>query len=176
MEDNAKRKMKLQKSLKITRCILWLAVIAWAVVIFCFSAQTATQSSALSGGLIRRLVETFYPGFNALDELAQAQIVQSFQLFVRKMAHFTIFAVFGFLTMSALWCHDIKDKQRRKLAVWIGAFYALTDEIHQVFVPGRAMRLYDIAIDILGVVVGTFIAFLLGLFVQKMILRRKKNV
>ena len=166
----------MQKRLKITRCILWLAVIAWAVVIFCFSAQTAQDSSDLSGGLIRQIVELFYPKFSMLDAPEQMQIVQSFQFFVRKMAHFTVFAIFGFLTMTALWSHDIIDKKRRCYSVWIGAFYALTDEVHQVFVPGRAMRLYDIAIDILGVIVGTFVAFLLGLFLRKMMSRRKKDV
>ncbi|MBR5496229.1 MAG: VanZ family protein [Oscillospiraceae bacterium] len=158
---------------KITRCTLWLLVIVWAVVIFCFSAQSATQSSDLSGGFIRRIIEFFYPGFNLLEQLHQAQIVQGFQFLVRKIAHFSEYAILGFLIMSAFMTHKISTKQRRRYSVWIGSFYALTDEFHQIFVPGRAMRLYDIAIDVLGVIVGVVIAFLLGLLIHKFLFRRK---
>lgn len=40
----------------------------------------------------------------------------------------------------------------------MGGFYAASDEFHQSFVLGRNAELSDLAFDILGVVLGLYIA------------------
>ena len=40
------------------------------------------------------------------------------------------------------------------VALALGVAYAVSDEIHQTFVPGRAGKPLDVAIDTLGVVCG----------------------
>ena len=40
----------------------------------------------------------------------------------------------------------------------IGVIYAVSDEIHQYFVPGRSMQISDIVIDSFGVLSGIFVA------------------
>jgi len=44
--------------------------------------------------------------------------------------------------------------------------YALFDEIHQMFVPGRAFQLFDLSLDAVGIILG------LGIF---LILKRRKR-
>lgn len=79
---------------------------------------------------------------------------------VRKMAHFMEYAVLGFFSCRAVLC-DVKE---RKMATVIAqtfcTCYAVTDEIHQIFVPGREGRIFDVGIDSLGTLTGILIACL----------------
>jgi VanZ like family len=67
-------------------------------------------------------------------------------LVLRKLAHAAEFAVLGILLLRAL--------GRAAVAFSLGAGYAVTDEIHQAFVPGRHGSMVDVAIDVVGVAVG----------------------
>jgi hypothetical protein len=71
-------------------------------------------------------------------------------LVLRKLAHAAEFAVLGLLLLRALghaWS-----------AFWLGVAYAVTDEIHQAFVPGRLGSPIDVAIDAAGVAAGVVLA------------------
>ena len=67
-------------------------------------------------------------------------------LVLRKLAHATEYAILGALLMRAL--------QRWPAAFAAGVLYAVTDELHQTFVPGRAGRPLDVLIDAAGVAIG----------------------
>ena len=69
---------------------------------------------------------------------------------LRKLAHAAEFAVLGLLLVRAL--------DRPWAAFWLGSAYAVTDEIHQAFVPGRLGSPVDVAIDAAGVAVGVAFA------------------
>ena len=71
---------------------------------------------------------------------------------VRKFAHFTEFAGLGFLINTALY-YSI-GKQKLPLGIAIGSAYAGTDEIHQIFVDGRAFQISDLAVDFSGAALG----------------------
>jgi len=73
-------------------------------------------------------------------------------LFLTKGAHLMEYAVLAILLHRAL-----GDKSGW-WALLIGALYALSDEFHQSFVPGRDAELLDLAFDILGVVLGLYMA------------------
>jgi VanZ family protein len=40
------------------------------------------------------------------------------------------------------------------VSFFAGLLYAVSDEIHQYFIPGREMRAFDVFIDSLGVIAG----------------------
>jgi VanZ family protein len=67
-------------------------------------------------------------------------------LTLRKLAHTAEFAVLGALLVRAL--------SARWPAFLLGAAYAVSDEVHQSFVPGRMGSPLDVAIDSVGVVFG----------------------
>jgi len=67
-------------------------------------------------------------------------------LALRKLAHAAEYAVLGVLLMRAT--------GRGGLAFALGALYAVSDEVHQTFVPGRLGAPLDVAIDVLGVACG----------------------
>ncbi len=66
-------------------------------------------------------------------------------LVLRKLAHAGEYAVLGALLARAL---------AEPAALLVGAAYAVSDELHQTFVPGREGALLDVGIDSLGVLVG----------------------
>jgi VanZ family protein len=71
-------------------------------------------------------------------------------LVLRKLAHAGEYAILGALLLRAL--------ERVWGAFLLGAAYAVTDEVHQAFVPGRQGSPLDVAIDAAGVAVGVALA------------------
>jgi len=87
---------------------------------------------------------------NVLEFVTNRQDIQMPALLIRKAAHFLEYFVLGFLLYKSFnICSRSKAKVLKPAAV--GVFYAMTDEVHQFFVPGRAMQLTDVGIDSLGV-------------------------
>jgi len=68
-------------------------------------------------------------------------------LYLRKTAHFTEYFILVLLVMP----NFTRDKLSGRLqAVSIALLYAVSDEFHQSFVPGRTMSIYDMSIDWIG--------------------------
>ena len=89
----------------------------------------------------------------------------TWDIILRKIAHITEYGILAFLIWRAIF-HSVKINLSKTYA-WAGALsllYAISDEIHQSFVPTRHGSIYDILIDGLG------IGLMLFLIV------RKKNV
>jgi VanZ family protein len=64
---------------------------------------------------------------------------------LRKLAHVAEYGVLGALLARAV---------PELAAQWAGTAYAVADEVHQNFVPGRHGALLDVAIDASGVLAG----------------------
>ena len=67
-------------------------------------------------------------------------------LVLRKLAHAAEYAVLGALLLRAT--------ARPGIAFVLGSVYAVSDELHQAFVPGRAGSPLDVALDAVGVAIG----------------------
>lgn len=70
----------------------------------------------------------------------------SWDLVLRKLAHLAEYAVLGALLARAL--------TRLWPTLALGVAYAASDELHQVFVPGRQGSPLDVALDGVGVALG----------------------
>lgn len=76
---------------------------------------------------------------------------QRFHVGVYKLAHLVVYTVLGVLVAGAM------QPMTRRAAWWawvIVVLYAIGDEIHQAFVPGRTPLVTDVAIDAIGGLVG----------------------
>lgn len=124
-------------------------VLIWLSIIFFLSNQFASSSNALSKevtGVIVHVIEVVNPN----TDLTMASLNNT----VRKNAHFFIYFVLAILLMEAL-------RYRRKIK-WRNIFYAflfcvlfaVSDEIHQLFVDGRGGQVRDIMIDSFGALTG----------------------
>ncbi len=69
---------------------------------------------------------------------------------LKKMGHFAIYMVLCFFWIWALHSTGRSRKWVVRTAVLLTVLYAISDEIHQHFTPGRSPRVFDVFIDTLG--------------------------
>ena len=124
------------------------------ILIFHLSNQVSTESSKLSGGLTHKILEVLH----MLDgkTIEQQEVIETI---IRKLAHFFLYTLGGILILLYINLYKITDNNKVIISWIIGTAYAITDEIHQLFVPGRSGEIRDVFIDSLGVITG--IIFLL---------------
>lgn len=127
------------------------------VFIFCMSAQPADESSLTSGQITRLIAKLLLSNFTDYSDATQDKIIRGMSFVVRKTAHFTEYACLGFL--GYIWLHRIRRGWLYALAGTV--VYAVTDEIHQIFTPGRACEIRDMLVDSSGAFFGIVTAFVL---------------
>ena len=120
----------------------WLPVLVWAIAIFLFS------TSYFSAENTSRIID---PILRFLMPWASASTIVLGHGLVRKAAHFANFAILFWLLVSG------PLRSRPYLAFAVCVLYALVDEGHQVFVPGRTPTLYDVALDSTGALFSRFL-------------------
>ena len=147
------------------KIIAWTLVVLWMCVIFTFSSQEATESKKTSGKTLIKIASTISKDFKKLPAKKQMKKVEPYQKAIRKVAHFTEYAVLGILSYIAFLLH--KKKKIVLSATTLCVLYAISDEIHQLFVKGRACRWYDVLIDTAGAVVGIMILIVILKYIKK---------
>ncbi|MGH9327555.1 MAG: VanZ family protein [Terriglobia bacterium] len=135
------------------RWLGWAVVLAWAAVIFCFSTSHFGPhfSKNILGWLLAADHLTLSPRiFHFLDKA------------FRKSAHVANYGVFAVLLYITLGTERrLRWSWRRAvLSILIAAGYSLTDEFHQLFVPGRQGSLRDCSIDTFGASVALALFYL----------------
>ena len=120
----------------------WLPVIVWAVLIFCLS--TSAFSASNTAKIIDPILRWIFPGISAAA-------IDVGHMLVRKSAHFSEYGVLFWLLIRG------PMVERPYLALMLCVVYALSDEGHQVFVPGRSASLYDVALDSSGALFSHFL-------------------
>ena len=144
---------------KWVRILLCIAVIAVCVMIFLFSAQSGEESADTSGKVVDFLIALFVKGYQLLDAIRQREIYEIASLIVRKLAHFSEFALLGFLLRLLMRSYRVKAGTGW---AWLATtLYAMTDELHQMFSEARGASLVDVGIDSLGAATGAAVASLL---------------
>lgn len=147
---------------KLYPIITLIPVIALLMMIFGFSAENADESSESSGSLIERLLEIIDKNYVNLSDDEKKAAVERFSYPIRKAAHFSEFAALAFFT--ALHLASVNHAAGRaaiaKIPLWAWLFStacAASDEIHQLFVPGRAGMASDVLIDSAGALAGVLL-------------------
>lgn len=154
---------------KIIRFILIVLLLSTFGIIFGFSSQNSTKSSGISRKITVKITSNI-KSIQEKNETEKAQILHNIEHIIRKIAHFSIYTIVGLLLMLLCKTYNIKEIDRVAICLIIGIIYATSDEIHQVFVPGRGPLFTDVLIDTSGVIVG----ILIGMCSMKIFKRRKK--
>ena len=144
---------------KFLAVVFWLLCIAVLYVIFMFSSATGEESEEVSQNLLSKIIE-FIGNFITHNTL-------------RKLAHFSEFAALGFCFSGAI--HYTFGKKKFYLPLIPSFVYAVSDEIHQYFVPERACRVFDILVDTCGIATGIGIFFLTILIITKITEKRSSK-
>ncbi len=127
----------------------WMAVAGWMAVIFYLSHQPAEDSRALSRG-VTEMVIVFLEGILPDTDLD----IRELNYYVRKNAHFIAYFILAVLSMNAFGRSGVAGRRRIVFTMILCVFYAITDEIHQLFIPGRAGQVRDVLIDSAGSATG----------------------
>ena len=130
-----------KKKIIILRIILILLIVVWMNLVFGFSAQDSNESSGLS-----QMIASWLS-----DDINNQKLIEPY---IRKIAHFSEYGLGGILFFSLFSTFNIKERKIIVFAILLGIGYAITDEIHQLYVPGRAGKITDVYIDSLGVITG----------------------
>lgn len=141
---------------KYKKIIFGILVFIWMLTVFMFSNEVADTSTQTSGNTIKAIINIF-PNMRNLDENEKQEIISNLQPIVRKLAHFSIYTLGGILIYNFINTYDIENKRKMIYSFIIGGVYAITDELHQLFIPGRSCELRDVCIDSSGVLLGILI-------------------
>lgn len=149
--------MLFLKKNKFLAAVFWILSLAVMVMIFMFSSATGEESEAVSQNLLSKIIEFIgnYVSHN----------------FLRKLAHFCEFAALGFCVAGAV--HFTFGKRKFYIPLIPCILYAVSDEVHQHFVPERACRVFDMFVDTCGIMTGIGIFLLLILIISKSIKKKE---
>ncbi len=148
------------------RVVFAVLTIACMVTIFLFSGDNASASSNKSGKITKAAVETLVKDYDEMSPEKQQSVLDKAEHIVRKLAHFSIYTLLGFLASFTVGRRRLFS--RKSLGVIVFCFlYACSDEIHQLFVPGRSGMFTDVLIDTGGAVTGMLVSMLLMFIIGK---------
>lgn len=147
---------------KFIQILLFLLTLACMCGIFMFSAQTGEQSNELSNTVTQKIAEK-----SIISDATNVSVNSHFHTLVRKYAHFTIFfalglfsSLFGILTYK-------KVKIKLLYPTLLCLLWAISDEIHQLYIPGRTCRIKDVLIDFSGSMLAIVCIFALWIAYKK---------
>ena len=126
----------------------WMPVLIWLALIYVGSTDlmSAEHTSRFLGPFLRWLK----PDITA-DAIAKVQ------LFVRKVAHLTEYAILAALLWKAVYSGtNLKIKiSTLFVTVWlVSTLIAVSDEFHQSLVTSRTASIGDVRIDMIGAIFG----------------------
>ncbi len=166
---------KTQIKGRITGTIFWILVIMWMAFIFYMSAQTGTESADMSSPIAETVARIFVPGLDNMPEEKQDKVIGKAEFIIRKGAHFTEYAILGFLIYLVVQMY-VSKKVYTFAASWIPATaYAAGDEFHQMFVGGRSPQIRDVCIDSAGAVTGVLACMLITFLILKLCNKKIKR-
>ncbi len=144
-----------------------------AAMIFMLSHQDATQSGETSMGVTAVIVDTVTEIVDEFSDIPTEELVASLDSYIRVLGHFFGFFALNFFVTGSLFTSTLKGKKLFKLSLGAGftLCYAVFDEIHQLFIPGRAFQVTDILTDLLGGILGGLLLFAILSFAKRLIKR-----
>lgn len=144
--------------------IYWIATLIWMFIIYLLSSQTASVSYKFSGNIANFIMNVIYDFSDLLCiKISLPGIVQTsnmtgtfydFNHFIRSLGHILIFFILGTFITNALIYSGVKGIKVFFMSLLFCILYAISDELHQLYVPGRSYQVSDIILDTIGAVFG----------------------
>ncbi len=110
----------------------WIPTWLWMGIIFAFSSRPSDE----------------LPDFGLYD------------LLVKKGGHMLGYAILAWLFFRSWQGSGLSRSMAYILAFLSSVLYAISDEIHQAFVPGRHARITDVLIDTVGILLALWMVHL----------------
>ena len=127
--------------------ISYILLLVWMAVIFLLSSEGHDISSGRSDTVVYALQSA---GITWQEDLLT--------FLVRKSAHITAYFILGVLTYNVIRLHRLSTRWHIAISIAVVVLYAISDELHQLFVPGRSGEVRDVIIDSTAGICGILIA------------------
>jgi VanZ family protein len=135
--------------MKTKKIISYLLLIFWMYVIFYLSNQTGTVSGLESSHILYNVLSFFH--ISNIDS-----VIEIIHNPLRECMHAFEYFILSILVINILNQYNIK-KNIIIITVCLCFIYAVTDEIHQIFVPNRTFEYLDITLDLIGALLGSYL-------------------
>lgn len=146
----------------LTHIAAWIPAISVMFIIFYFSSMVADDSSSTSIPIAEMVIQKIEQFMNITIDI-NSESYGFIHHCVRKAGHFLEYMALGctlvlpfaficsgsFYRFKIIFCSEV-----------FAAFYACTDEFHQLFVEGRDGNFIDVGIDSLGAFTGICVGFI----------------
>lgn len=152
------------KKIAVILCLLWMGVI------FYNSSRSGIISNEKSVNLLNDAKSIYHltkPNYASKNQPSKQTNTSSYKnieklnphqqklnLILRKNAHAFEYIVLAILVCNVFFIYKYKGKGAVVYVLFICLFYAVTDEFHQLFVPGRTSLVSDVLIDFMGALIG----------------------
>lgn len=165
---------KQNKNIKYIKILSFLLILLWMLCVYALSNQSSINSSKQSGHVIQIIINIL-PNTKFLTQVEKIKLITSMQHVIRKLAYFMLYTIGGISILNyAVFCDKIKKKVA--FSIILGALYCVTDEIHQLFIPGRSCEIKDMLIDSSGVIFGMLIVLAIFKIINWRNVNEKKDV
>lgn len=166
------------KIINFKKIISIFLLLVWLFIIFLFSNTPSGTSEEQSKTIVNHIVGTQSQQTNNLEKEVENETileeqkeemvdVEYLNFLIRKIAHMSEYFILSLLVLNVI--IQFKGKIEYKhyiISICFCLMYAITDEFHQTFVPGRTGQALDVLIDTFGAI--------LGCGIYKIIRSRKK--
>ncbi|MBQ2657488.1 MAG: VanZ family protein [Erysipelotrichaceae bacterium] len=139
-----------------------ILLLFWMGLIFYLSGQPADLSTEVSDAGVSCTSDLLSHVLYRTDTETIASFLNENIAYVRKAAHVFEYFVLGIL--ASMNSREFLNNRVFSVSLIFCFIYALSDELHQLFVPGRSGSLTDALIDLCGAFIGIF---LYHQFIQK---------
>lgn len=160
------KKIKKNSDKRVLLIMLIMLSVCWMCVIYMFSSQSGEESGGLSDRVALHICE-------AMSIEISPNGFELLTFIIRKVAHFTEYAVLGLLYMSVIVVWDKIVRYRLVISTSLCMVYAMTDEFHQSFTAGRSPAVNDVIIDTVGGLFGGAVCLLIWYIIWRRTLLSK---
>jgi len=119
-----------------------ILIITWMIFIFIMSSFNSVESSNQSSFIT-----------NIIANLLNIENTLTLTSTIRNLAHLIEYLILGILIQNFIKLYN----KNLSISLIICVIYAITDELHQILVPGRSFQFKDILIDTIGAILGIII-------------------
>ena len=146
----------------------FILVIIWILIIFLFSGEKAKRSNYTSDKVIIEFIKVKDKLMRSnTNQQELRRIIKENRIYVRKTAHMCEYFILAILVFNFIKYLVIKKIYFISFIVCL--ILSVFDEIHQLFVPGRTGRLFDVGVDSIGIILGILLCYLINYINEKKI-------
>lgn len=132
-----------------------VAIVLWCSLIFYLSSRNGKESSAQSKSISAFIVRAI-DGMDGKMASEQTILQKATQLdhTIRDLGHSSEYLILGVLLFWHIGQRKIPKLNAALMAFGFALVYAISDELHQLYVPGRACDILDLLADSIGMTIG----------------------